>query len=185
MIDIHTHEGFDNYKIGDLLMQSSRKLTQVLGALLFAVACVFSVHAQTTTGTVRGVVTDQNGAIVPGAKVTLTKKATGTSSTTQTSDAGTFEFSNLQVGEDYIVKVEAANFKASELTDVRVSLNQATDLPVSLSPGAVSETVTVTAGGTELVDTTTTNLSIALRRLPLDQPAVLRASTISRCLLRV
>jgi Carboxypeptidase regulatory-like domain len=141
-------------------MQSSRKLTQVLGALLFALACVFSVHAQATTGSVRGVVTDQNGAIVPGAKVTITGKAAGVSSTTQTSDSGSFEFSNLLVG-DYTVRVEAANFKTSELTDVHVSLNSATDLPVSLSPGAVSETVTVTAGGTELVDTTTSNLSKA------------------------
>jgi hypothetical protein len=158
---IDMHESSDNYKIGDLLMQSSRKLTQVLGALLFAVACVFSAHGQATTGSVRGVVTDQNGAIVPGAKVTITKKAAGTSGTTQTSDAGSFEFTNLQPGEDYTVKVEAANFKAAELTDVRVSLNQVTDLPVQLAPGAVSETVTVTAGGTELVDTTTTNLSKA------------------------
>ncbi|HEX3280278.1 MAG TPA: carboxypeptidase-like regulatory domain-containing protein, partial [Pyrinomonadaceae bacterium] len=142
-------------------MQSSRKISQVLGAILFALACVFSVHAQATTGSVRGVVTDQNGAIVPGAKVTLSKKGTGVASTTQTSDTGAFEFTNIQVGEDYSVKVEAANFKTTELTDVRVSLNQATDLPVSLAPGAVSETVTVTAGGTELVDTTTTNLSKA------------------------
>ncbi len=142
-------------------MQSSRKLTQVLGALLFALACVFSAHAQTTTGNVRGVVTDQNGAIVPGAKVTITKKSTGTSSTTQTSDSGSFEFSNLLVGEDYTVKVEATNFKGAELTDVHVNLNQATDLPVQLAPGAVSETVTVTAGGTELVDTSTSNLSKA------------------------
>src|SRR6266436_8851772 len=88
-------------KIGDLLMQSSRKLTQVLGALLFAFACVFSAHAQVTTGNVRGVVTDPNGAIVPGAKVTITKKSNSSSSTTQTSGSGTFEFSNLLVGEDY------------------------------------------------------------------------------------
>src|SRR5207244_1414595 len=114
-----------------------------------------------TTGTVRGVVTDQNGAIVPGAKVTITKKSTGAASTTQSSSTGSFEFTNLLVGEDYAVKVEASNFKAAETTDVHVSLNQVTDLPVQLAPGAVSETVTVTAGGTELVDTTTTTLSKA------------------------
>ncbi|MDQ2936483.1 MAG: carboxypeptidase-like regulatory domain-containing protein [Acidobacteriota bacterium] len=140
-------------------MQSSRKMAHLLGALLFVVACVFTAHAQVTTGTVRGVVTDQNGAIVPGAKVTLTKKSTNTSSTQQTSGSGAFEFTNLQPGDDYTVKIEAENFKAAELTDVRVSLGQATDLPAQLAPGSVSETVTVTAGGTELVDTTTTTLS--------------------------
>jgi hypothetical protein len=140
-------------------MQSSRKIAHILGAFLFVVACVFSAHAQVTTGTVRGVVTDQNGAIVPGAKVTLTKKSTNTSTTQQTSGSGGFEFTNLPPGSDYAVTVEAANFKLLELTDVSVNLNQATDLPAQLSPGAVSETVTVTAGGTELVDTTTTTLS--------------------------
>jgi outer membrane receptor protein involved in Fe transport len=130
--------------------------------LTLCLAMVFSVvQAQVTTGTVRGVVTDQNGAIVPGAKVTITKKSTGSSLTTTSTDSGAFEFTNLQVGEDYSLRVEATNFKAMTLTDVRVSLNQATDLPVQLAPGAVSETVTVTAGGTELVDTTTTTLSKA------------------------
>jgi hypothetical protein len=42
-----------------------------------------------------------------------------------------------------------------------VSVNQSTDLPVQLSPGQVTETVTVTAGGVELVDTTSANLSKA------------------------
>src|ERR1041385_491544 len=142
-------------------MQSSRKIAQVLGALLFAMACVFSAHGQATTGGVRGVVTDANGAIVPGAKVTITKKSNGSSSTTTSSDTGSFEFSNLPVGDDYTVAVEATNFKALTLTDVKVQLNQMTDLAASLAPGSVTESVTVTAGGTELVDTTTTNLSKA------------------------
>jgi len=140
-------------------MQSSRKIAHLLGAFIFVVACVFSAHAQVTTGTVRGVVTDQNGAIVPGAKVTLTKKSNNSSSTQQTSGSGGFEFTNLQPGTDYGVRVEAPNFKLLELTDVVVSIGQATDLPAALSPGAVSETVTVTAGGTELVETSTANLS--------------------------
>src|SRR6185503_5797211 len=127
--------------------------------LSIALACVLVVQGQVTTGTVRGVVTDQNGAIVPGANVTLTRKSTNISVTQQTSGSGTFEFTNIQPGTDYTLKVEAANFKVAELTDVSVSLNQPADLPVQLSPGAVSETVTVTAGGSELVDTTTSNLS--------------------------
>lgn len=142
-------------------MDSFPKLAHAIGAMLIAVACVFVVQGQVTTGTVRGVVTDQNGAIVPGAKVTLTKKATNTSSTQQTSDSGNFEFTNLLTGNDYTITIEAPSFKTLTLTDVNVSLNQATDLPVQLVAGAVTETVTVTAGGTELVDTTTANLSKA------------------------
>ena len=140
-------------------MNSFPRLVRLLFTMSVALASVFVVQGQVTTGTVRGVVTDQNGAIVQGANVTLTRKSTNISVTQQTSGSGTFEFTNIQPGADYTLKVEAANFKAAELTDVSVSLNQPADLPVQLAPGAVTETVTVTAGGSELVDTTTSNLS--------------------------
>ncbi len=137
------------------------RLHRFLWVLIFAVSCVFSAHGQATTGGVRGVVTDQNGAVVSGAKVTLTRKSTGGTQTAQTNTSGQFEFTNIQPGDDYGVSVEASNFKNVSLTDVRVSTNQITDLPVELSPGQVTETVTVTAGGVELVDTTSANLSKA------------------------
>ncbi len=136
-------------------------LHRFLWVFLFAVSCVVSAHGQATTGSVRGVVTDQNGAVVSGAKVTLTRKSTGGTQTAQTNTSGQFEFTNILPADDYGVSVEAPNFKNVSLTDVRVSTNQTTDLPVELSPGQVTETVTVTAGGVELVDTTSANLSKA------------------------
>ncbi|MGH9929775.1 MAG: carboxypeptidase-like regulatory domain-containing protein [Pyrinomonadaceae bacterium] len=142
-------------------MQSSRKIAHILGVFLFVVVCVFSAHAQVTTGSIRGVVSDQTGAVVPNAKVTLARKSTGGSQTAQTSSSGQFEFTNLQPGDDYTLGVEAANFKTLSLTDVKVSVNQVTDLQAQLAAGAVSETVTITAGGTELVETSTANLSKA------------------------
>ncbi len=132
-----------------------------LWVFLFAVSCVFSTYGQATTGAIRGVVTDQNGAVVSGSKVTLTRKSTGGTQTAETNASGQFEFTNLQPGDDYSVSVEAQNFKNLSLTDVRVSVNQTTDLPVQLAPGLVTEVVTVTAGGVELVDTTSANLSKA------------------------
>ncbi len=140
-------------------MQSSRKIAHVLGAILFVVACVFSTQAQVTTGLVRGTVIDPNSAVVTNAKVTITKKSTNVSTNAQTSGSGQFEFAGLPLGDDYSVVIEAAGFKTLTLTDVKVQLNQATDLSAQLALGAVGETVTVTAGGTELVDTSTANLS--------------------------
>lgn len=128
---------------------------------LFAVSCAFSAYGQATTGNIRGVVQDQNQAVVAGAKVTLTRKSTGGTQTVETNGSGQFEFSNLQPGDDYSVSVEAQNFKNLSLTDVKVSVNQTTDLPVQLAPGSITEVVTVTAGGAELVDTTSANLSKA------------------------
>src|SRR5215467_2442828 len=52
-----------------------------------------------------------------------------------------------------------ASLKSQELTDVKVQLNQVTDLSAQLTIGAIGETVTVTSGGAELVDTTTANIS--------------------------
>jgi hypothetical protein len=130
-----------------------------MSVALVALVCVMSAQAQVTTGSVRGVITDQNGAVVPSAKVTLTKKSNNNSLTTQTSGSGQFEFNNLLSGDDYSVTVEAENFKTLLLTDVKVQLNQITDLPAQLTVGGIGETVTVTSAGTELVDTTTTTLS--------------------------
>jgi len=129
--------------------------------LLFGISCVALAHGQATTGGIRGVVTDQNGAVVSGAQVKLTRKSTGGTQSVQTNGSGQFEFTNLLPSNDYSVSVEAPNFKSASLTDVRVSVNQSTDLPVALEPGQVTETVTVTAGGAELVDTTSANLSKA------------------------
>jgi hypothetical protein len=132
---------------------------RVLCGLVFVVSCMISAHGQATTGGVRGVVTDPNGAVVTGAQVVLTKKSTGGTQTAETSGSGQFEFTNLLPGEDYSISVTAPNFKNLSLTDVKISVNQVTDLPVQLAPGSVSEVVTVTAGGAELVDTTSANLS--------------------------
>jgi hypothetical protein len=118
-----------------------------------------AAQAQVTTGNVRGVVTDPNGAAVPGAKVTLTKKSTNSSTTTQTTSEGEFQFNNLLPDRDYTITIEAASFKTLSLSDVNVQLNQTTDVPAQLQIGAVGETVQVTAGGAELVDTTTQNLA--------------------------
>jgi hypothetical protein len=118
-----------------------------------------SAQAQVTTGTVRGTVVDQNNAVVPGAKVTITRKSTSESKETTTSDSGAFQFDNLQSGGDYVITVEAANFKKAEATDVAVQLGQQADVLVQLQTGQVTETVTVSAGGTELVNTTNADLS--------------------------
>ena len=118
-------------------MQSFRKIAQFMSLFVLALVCALSAQAQVTTGNVRGVVTDPNGAVVPNAKVTLIKKSNNNSTTTQTSDSGQFEFNNLLSGDDYTVTVEAKDFKTLTLTDVKVQLNQITDLPAQLTVGGV------------------------------------------------
>src|SRR5262245_60777471 len=141
--------------------QLYRSLISLASLLLLVLLFTSSAVAQVTTGSVRGVVTDPNSAVVANAKVTITKRSTNVSTTTQTTSSGQCEFTNLPVRNDYQLDIDAPNFNTTTLTDVKVQLNQATDLSTQLPIGAVGETVTVTSGGTELVDTTTSNLSKA------------------------
>jgi len=115
-------------------------------------------HAQVTTGNVRGVIKDENGALVAGANVTILEKKTNNQFTAQTNATGDFEFKNLPVG-NYQITISAKGFKGLALDDVIVQLNQTTDVAGVLTVGEFTETVTVSAGGSELVDTTTTNLA--------------------------
>ena len=131
-----------------------------ISALAITLALIASTaHAQVTTGNVRGIVTDPNGAVVPSAQVTITKKSTNISNTTQTTGSGEFQFTDLLPADDYSITIEAANFKKLTIDNVKVQLNQTTNLSPALTVGGTTETVTVTAGGAELVDTTTQNLA--------------------------
>jgi hypothetical protein len=135
-----------------------RRLSQVIGLGMVVLACLVSTQAQVTTGRVRGIVQDPTGAVIAGAKVTITNKNTNVSTTSQSSGQGEYQFNDLLPGE-YTVTVEASGFKKLTLNDVRVDLNQTTDVSAQVQIGGASEMVEVSVGGTELVDTTTTTLT--------------------------
>jgi hypothetical protein len=140
-------------------MNTFHRLLATAVAALAVLVCAAYAHAQVTTGNVRGIVYDPNGAAVAGATVTIKDQKTNTSQVTQTGAEGGYEFKNLQAG-DYTLVVEAPNFSTLTLTDVKVSLNQTTDVPAPLKvAGIQNETVTVSAGGAELIQTTTSNLA--------------------------
>jgi Carboxypeptidase regulatory-like domain len=84
----------------------------VLGAMLALGSS--TVFAQTTVaqGSIQGSVTDPTGAVVGGAKVSIVSKATGQTSTTTTSNSGTYNSGGLIPG-DYVVRVEAKGFKTT------------------------------------------------------------------------
>jgi len=138
-----------------------RRLGQV-GIAIVVLGCGgLSIHAQVTTGTVRGVVKDETGAVIPGATVTITDPNTKTSQTAESSSGGEYQFNNLLVGT-YTITVQppsGSNFSTLTVNDVLVRLNQVADVPTVLQPGETTASVTVSAGGAELVDSTTLNLS--------------------------
>ena len=79
-----------------------------LCALLFAT----SLHGQTTSGSITGTVTDPSGAIVPGAKITITSEGTGTVREALTGPAGVFSVPSLSIG-GYRLTVTATGFSIS------------------------------------------------------------------------
>lgn len=129
-----------------------------LFSLFLLAALTGAAFAQQTTGNVRGIVKDPSGAVVPNAKVTLRAPQTNTALNTQSNGAGEYEFKTVPIG-DYQIAVEAAGFKSLTLSGVRVQLNQTTDATANLAVGLQGESIEVSAGGVELVDTTTTNLA--------------------------
>ncbi|MGH9844085.1 MAG: carboxypeptidase regulatory-like domain-containing protein [Blastocatellia bacterium] len=136
---------------------TSPLIKRVSSAGVFLMAMIFSMGvpsatalAQATTGTIRGTVEDQNGAVVPNASVVAKNQATGVSSPTyKTTNDGVFVIPGLIPGV-YTVMVESSNFKKAVYTDLEVRLGQDTALPVDLKPGGVTEQVTVTAAGEQI-----------------------------------
>jgi outer membrane receptor protein involved in Fe transport len=127
-------------------------LALVVMAALVMPLFALPVMAQATSGSVRGVVTDQAGAVVADAKVTAKNQSTGVESPAfKSTTDGVYNITNLIPGK-YSLTVEANNFKRSVLTDIEVRLGETVTIDVTLEPGGVSETVTVTAGSDEVVN---------------------------------
>jgi hypothetical protein len=98
-----------------------------------------------SAGTVSGRITDQNGAMVAGANVTITNEATNQSFTTTTTSEGSYQSPVLSPG-NYSVKVNASGFKQHVITSVLVGGYGPAHANAILEVGSISETVTVTAG---------------------------------------
>src|SRR5436190_1291876 len=101
-------------------------------------------------GTLTGVVTDPSQSVVPGAKISLTDTASGSTRDTVTNAEGYFSFSSVPVGS-YSLNVEAANFESYKAQDVRLGGGERRNLNVTLKVGSTSETVEVNAEDTAIV----------------------------------
>jgi len=133
----------------------NRKFFVVLAAvaaLTFLFAGAHPAWSQVTlsTGSVGGTLTDPQGAVVSNAKVSITSKGTGTTTTPVVTSAGTFSSGPLVPG-DYIVKIEATGFKSVQIP-VTVQVGNVSNASTVLQLGAASTVITVEAG-TELVNT--------------------------------
>jgi outer membrane receptor protein involved in Fe transport len=108
----------------------------------------------TTTGTIEGFITDQNGAVVPGVFVTAASPNLIRAQSSVSDNEGRYRFPSLPPGR-YAVTVEAAQgFARFTKDDVDVSLSKTSSVTIHLEPAAASAIVTVTYSSAPRVDTT-------------------------------
>jgi hypothetical protein len=100
--------------------------------------------AQFDTGAVVGTVRDGSGAVVPGAKVTLTSIDTGISIVRPSSGDGNYEFAAVKPGK-YVVTAEKSGFAIALVDDVQVQVGARLRVDLQVSLGQVTEKVEVSA----------------------------------------
>jgi hypothetical protein len=121
-------------------MQFKLLVTSIMFVLAFGTGTVRAQQA--TSATLRGRVVDQNGAVIEGAQVAVTHKATSSKRETKANDEGLFVVTNLGPGE-YEVRVQQAGFKSAIYSAVVLQIGQVENLNVTLEVGPTSETITL------------------------------------------
>lgn len=145
------------------------------GVVLFLLSLFLfpaALSAQTgTTGQITGSVTDQSGAVVPGANITVTQVATGAKRTTISNEDGNYSVLNLAIGV-YSVVISKSGYKETSVSNVIVNVDNITRQDVALQAGEISEVVNITADAVQIETQTGTVGEIVtgeqVRELPLN-----------------
>ena len=128
-----------------ILVSNTRKSWGMVAVLFLLSACVCRPAAaqSTYTSQLSGVVSDPTGAVIPGAKVTLTDEDTNIAANSVTNGSGIYQFTGVRPGS-FTIRVEAQGLAPQERKALTLAVSQSATLNFSLSPVAVSETMTVT-----------------------------------------
>jgi Carboxypeptidase regulatory-like domain len=148
-------------------VRSSKMARLPLFLLLFLLLEPASLFAQTANGQVNGTVTDASGAIVSGATVKLTNTGTKIAKQTATNSAGYFLFINVIPGT-YVLSVEQPGFRAANVSQFEIQVNQTLTQNIQLEVGTVNESVTVTTQS-PLLQTSSSELGTVIDERPVQE----------------
>ena len=125
------------------------------------------LRAQTGNGVIEGTVKDASGAVVPGAQVSITQKATAQTYRTKSNNAGLYFFPSAPLG-NYDILIEAKGMQGwkGQLT---LLAGQTAEVSSTLPVGSASQTVTVTGDAAPLVDTVNGTLGNVLEHERVEQ----------------
>lgn len=130
-------------------------------AAAIALAVTAPALAQVQTGSILVKASDEQGAALPAATVTITSPALVAGSMTAATDSGgVYRFPSLPPGE-YTVKLEMQGFQTYIRENIIVQVGQTTPVDMSLKVATLAEAVTVT-GESPVVDTTSANVNVTL-----------------------
>ncbi len=122
-------------------MHAFLRLGRTAQALVIATIIASEAYAQSTTGTIQGSIRDEQGAVIPGATVTIRNIDTNFARSVVSGSDGAFRFPNLPLG-NYTLVADLAGFGRFTQEGIRLLLNQDAVAEVTLRPAAVAETVT-------------------------------------------
>ncbi len=131
--------------------------------VMLAVAFAYAIPAaaQVQTGSILVRATDEQGAVVPGATITISSPVLVSGTMTGVTDAGgVYRFPSLVPGT-YTVKIELQGFQTNVREGIQVLVGQTAPIDVSMKVATLAETVTV-AGQSPTVDTTSANVNVNL-----------------------
>lgn len=139
-----------------------RKLFSHIVALVFCLIFLGTFAQAQFRASLRGTITDPQGAVVVGAKVTLLNTETNHALESVSNANGIYQFNALPPAP-YRLTVEAKGFQKKVVQDVRIIPEQQNGLDLQLAIGATQQTVTVT-GTTQTLDTETASTSGTITR---------------------
>jgi len=140
------------------------KITNAIAFIALSFFLTAVVLAQSNTGTITGVVTDPNGAVVPNATVVITNQGTNEKRTIQTDDSGRFEMPSLATGI-YSVDVTASGFQTTSKKDLRLAVGEKARADIVMSVGGVDAVVTVEGETRVETESPTIGDTIAVERI--------------------
>jgi hypothetical protein len=133
--------------------QPLRAIVRCCAAVLVLVVLAVPAHAQYRTS-IQGTVADPQGAVIPGATLTLTNKSTNETEVRTSNGEGIFNFNALPA-DHFTLVVERQGFQKKVLDDLQLIPEQPNSLTVQLEIGAATQTVTVNASTVPAMDTET------------------------------
>ena len=127
--------------------------------LFVCLSLAITALAQVETSTsIRGLVTDTSGGAIPAATIAIRNVATGESRSSQSDSSGAYAFPSVLPGV-YHITVTHPGFKRSEVKNRMAQVSQSAQVDIVLQVGEVTESVTVSAEGAELISTSSSEVA--------------------------